>query len=152
MNATFTRDAGLSAEYEIRMAEQAVAAAHIAAGRALWRGGYKLAHMSQVLGRDETAEKLAKHAGGTAYSYCLTDDQVEDCRAGRSPHLPYRYLVRSPESSALAWTAFYTRDALDAFCAAYAITIEGDPSPGQSFYLRFPVAGACFPSLEWRQD
>lgn len=109
------------------------------ASTALYRGEHKLPHMSQVLGRDLDAERLARYPGVRAMGYTLTDEQVEDRRLGiDSSGFPYRFVVRSPSSCALAWTAFYEKADLRAFCDAYGIAIEGELTPGSRFHLRFP--------------
>lgn len=106
---------------------------------ALYRGEHRLPHMSQVLSRDLNAEKLARYPGVRAMGFTLTDEQVEARRTGiDSPGLPYRFLIRSPASCALAWTAFYELADLRAFCDAYGIAIEGELTPGSRFYLRLP--------------
>ena len=106
---------------------------------ALYRGNHKLPHMSQVLGRDLNAEELARYPGVRAMGWTLTDEQVEDRRSGIDcSGLPYRFIVHSPSSCALAWTAFYKLVELRVFCDAYGIAIEGELTPGSRFYLRLP--------------
>jgi hypothetical protein len=95
--------------------------------------------MSQVLSRDLNAEKLARYPGARAMGFTLTDEQVEDRRSGvDTSGLPYRFVVRSPLTCSLAWTAFYEKAELRAFCDAYGIAIEGELTPGSRFYLRLP--------------
>lgn len=114
----------------------------------LYRGNYRLAHMSQVLDRDEKAAEISRHFGGEAHAYMLTDAQIADCNEGRSSSLPYRYLVRSPQSSALAWTAFYTREDMGAFLEAYGCTLDREPTPGDSFRVQFPKDDSAFLPIE----
>jgi hypothetical protein len=118
----------------------------------LYRGEHKLPHMSQVLGRDLNAEELARYPGARAMGWTLTDEQVEERRLGidRSG-LPYRFLVWSPSSCSLAWTAFYEKAELRAFCDAYGIAIEGELTPGSRFHLRLPDDDSRALPLERRQ-
>jgi hypothetical protein len=107
--------------------------------RKLYRGEHELAHMSQVLGRDLDAERVKRNAGGEARAYRMTPEQVEDRRTGRvRGGLPYEFLIFTPESSALSWTAFYTVGALRTWMDAYGITGE-IPEPGRQFSLRLPA-------------
>lgn len=106
----------------------------------LYRGGHKLPHQSQVTGRDLHGEQILRDAGKRAMGYTLTDEQHADAVAGRSPHLPYRYRVRSAESPSLAWAAFYTEQELRTWVDAYGLTIEGDLSPGRHFTVVIPEA------------
>jgi len=111
---------------------------------ALYRGTYKLAHMSQVLGRDEKAAEISRHFGGEAMGYMLTDEQHAERERGSHRGLPYRFLVYSPQSCALSWTAFYTREDLAAFVAAYGCTLDREPSPGERFTIKFPADASAF--------
>ena len=105
----------------------------------LYRGEHKLSHMSQVLDRDLTAEKLERYAGRRAMGWTLTDEQHAERQAGAcGTGLPYRFIVHCPSSCALAWTAFYELAALRAFCDAYGIAIEGELTPGSRFHLKLP--------------
>ncbi len=100
-----------------------------------------LAHQSQQVGRDLTAEEIERHAGAACFGYVRTDEQIQDCNAGRHPGLPYRYLVRHPSSSALAWKAFYTLPKLREFCDAYGCRIYGELMPGSRFAVLLPADG-----------
>jgi len=110
----------------------------------LYRGNYRLAHMSQVLDRDEKAVEIAKHFGKDCHAYMLTDEQLHERETTGRGGMPYRYLVRSPQSSALAWTAFYMREDMGAFLEAYGCTLDREPTPGESFRVCFPKDASAF--------
>lgn len=114
---------------------------------ALYRGAYRLAHMSQVLGRDEKATEIGRHPDGRASGYMLTDEQHRERVTTGRGGLPYRFLVRSPESTALAWTAFFDREDLQAFVDAYGLALSCEPSPGESFEVVLPSTAAGFRPL-----
>lgn len=105
---------------------------------ALWRGQHKLPHQCQQIRRDLHGEEILLAPGARVHAYMLTDEQVEDRRFGRRPGMPYRFLVYSPQSAALNWTAFRDEPGLRAFIDAYAMTIEGDLTPGKPFHIRLP--------------
>lgn len=120
---------------------------HLTGPGALWRGEHKLPHQSQKIRRDLHGEQILLSPGARAHVYMLTDQQVQDRCLGRDPGLPYRFLVSSPESAALSWTAFYDEAALRAFTDAYTLTIEGDLNPGKSFSIRLPeTSGEWLPA------
>lgn len=114
----------------------------------LKRGSYPLAHMSQVLGRDETAQEIAKHFGGSCVAHMLTDEQHKDRLDGKpGTGLPYRFLVYSAYSSAMSWTAFFTREAMQRFLDAYGCKLDREPVPGEVFHIMFPASDAAFAPL-----
>lgn len=113
----------------------------------LYRGNYRLAHMSQVLGRDETAKEIGQHLGGKAMGYALTEEQHREREEMGRGGLPYRFLVYSPSSCALSWTAFYTREAMQSFLTAYGCTLDVEPVPGGRFYILFPESADAFQPL-----
>jgi hypothetical protein len=88
-----------------------------------------------------TAEQIEHSRGREAFSYALTDKQLADIRASRGPmrgSLPYRYLVRSPGSASMAWTAFYTKRDLLKFTRSYGLKIVGSTTPGSRFVIKIP--------------
>ncbi|MEU7477066.1 hypothetical protein AB0A63_13850 [Lentzea sp. NPDC042327] len=112
---------------------------HIVGPGALYRGEHELPYQCQQIQRDLQGEEVLLWPDAHVHAYMLTDQQVNDRSLGRSPGLPYRFLVFSPASAAMSWTAFYDEAALRAFTDAYALTIEGDLVPGRPFYIRLPV-------------
>jgi hypothetical protein len=105
----------------------------------LKRGNHAMPHQSQILRRDLHGEQIARSFGATAMGYTLTDEQLKDKRHG----LPYRYLIYSPKSCAMNWTAFYTLAELRDFAAAYDLAIEpAEPTPGERFDVRLPDSAA----------
>lgn len=113
----------------------------------LYRGNYRLAHMSQALGRDEKATQISKHLGRRAFAYMLTDEQhAERVEKGRGG-LPYRYLISSLDSAALPWTAFFDREELGVFLDAYGISLSQEPKPGDQFQLVMPDSVDAFQPL-----
>jgi hypothetical protein len=118
----------------------------------LWRGNYKLLHQSQAIGRDLKGEEILLFPGGRCFAYVLTDAQVQERREGRSPHLPYRFLVYSPGEPALNWTAFYTEGDMRAFTDAYSLTVHGDLVPGSRFEIELPDTSAAWLPVTRRPD
>jgi len=115
----------------------------------LYRGDYRLAHMSQVNGVDEKAREIGLHLGGTCHGFRLTDDQLrERVETGRGG-LPYRYVVYAPDSPASSWTAFYDREELQAFMMAYGCELESEPSEDTlgSFRMLLPQTRERFKPL-----
>lgn len=110
----------------------------------LKRGFHILPHMSQVLGRDLDQEKILANAGKTCHAYVMTDEQIADRRYA----CPYRVLVRSPGSSSLAWTAFYTVAAFQDWRAAYCLGVVGELTPGSSFTVVIPECPSFVPMTE----
>ena len=112
------------------------------------RGRWPLPHQSIATERDLHGEEIAARLGGQVMGWCLTDEQVEARRAG-GPHLPYRYLVSSPRSSALPWVAFWDFDGLVSWARAYDVAIEVCPSTdaGGTMILRLPESMLRWQSL-----
>lgn len=108
----------------------------------LFRGQHALPHQCQMIKRDLTAEDLVRRhwAGKEAHAYMLTDEQLEERIEGKSPFLPYRFIISSPDSAALAWTAFFTREAMQRWLDAYGFTLDREPEPGESFRVIIPAA------------
>lgn len=106
----------------------------------IYRGDYELATQPQSIGRDLTGEEILQHLGGEAFAYMMTDEQVREAREGRKPGLglPYRYIIKSPRSSALAWTAFFTREDMGKWLRAYDLSLSKEPRPGETFYVKLP--------------
>ena len=86
---------------------------------AAYRGGHRLPHMSQQLGRDLAGE------GYTRKTYTLDVTQWDD-EARERRNSPYRYVVT--QSPATAHTAFQTAEELYAWCSAYAVTLTPRPA------------------------
>lgn len=103
-----------------------------------WRGDYHLAHQSQRIRRDLAGETILSYPCHQVHGYMKTDQQVEDCRTGKSPFLPYRYLLTYPESYTAAWIAFWGEKDLQAFVSAYGLKVLGDLIPGEPFEIKFP--------------
>lgn len=115
----------------------------------LKRGTHVLPHQAQVVRRDLHGETVSRHLGGEALAYRRTADELADCRAGKpGTGLPYEYVLHSPQSSALAWCAFYTRADLAAFLAAYALTIDSEPAPGERFTVHLPATADDWQALD----
>jgi hypothetical protein len=106
----------------------------------IYRGDYELLHQPQIIGRDLTGEEILQHLGGEAFAYMMTDEQVREAREGRKPGLglPYRYIIKSPETSALAWTAFFTREEMGKWLRAYDLSLTKEPKPGERFGVKLP--------------
>lgn len=113
----------------------------------LYRGKHPLPNQSQLTHRDLTAEDFIRRGWGgkSAYAFMLTNDEWQKRRDGQSPHLPYRYIIRSPDSSALAWTAFFTREAMQCWLDAYGFKLDREPAPGDTFMVLLPVEPAFQP-------
>lgn len=106
----------------------------------LKRGSYVLPHQCQQVRRDLDGEQISRHLGGEAHAVRVTAEHLQDCRDGKpGTGIPYEYLIRSPQSSALAWTAFRNRADLALFLDAYALTIDREPAPGESFRVHLPA-------------
>lgn len=110
------------------------------------RGGYELAHQSQVLQRDLKAEEILRAPGEEAYGYVR---EYPDARS------PYDVVVKAPNAPGLAWTAFHTVGDFKKFVAAYGLKIRGSTAPGQSFHLvmprkpRFKKLRCAGPAKDW---
>lgn len=102
----------------------------------MMRGAVMLPHQSQQISRDLTRETIKENLGGTCHAYRLTPEQVAERHEG-GPDRPYEFLVYSPKSSALSWTAFWGEEGFSAWIDAYDIAAE-IPEPGESFTLYFP--------------
>lgn len=107
----------------------------------LRRGAHVLPNQSQIMRRDLCAEELARcgRFGKRALGFTLNDDDIRE-RGGPG----YRYLVRAPGASALAWTAFRERVELDAFAAAYGMRVEGELVPDERFEVVLPDDASGF--------
>jgi hypothetical protein len=112
----------------------------VPAGTATHRGDHPLAHQPRQIQRDLDGEKIAANFGRTASGYRLTAQQVQDRRDGKpgATGLPYEYLIYDPRSAGTSWTAFYNRGGLAAWMAAYDLSIEPEPEPGQRFTVQLP--------------
>lgn len=53
-----------------------------------------------------------------AHGYVMTDQQVDDCRTGRTGGMGYRFLLYYPGSAFTSWKAFWEEPELRAFVAA----------------------------------
>lgn len=105
----------------------------------LMRGGHVLPHQSQQLHRDLARELIRDNLGATSYCYRLSAEQETE-EVERYGYVRYRFLVRSPRSAALAWTAFETWEQLATWAAAYAIEVPGtEPEPGERFTVTLPA-------------
>lgn len=101
----------------------------------LRRGNYELAHMCQSLGYDGTEQEILANPGKRVMAYRLSRDQ----KAMRVSH-NYEYLIYSPRSSALSWTAFETPEAFAVWLTAYGIVCNPEvPEPGAMFELILPL-------------
>lgn len=113
-----------------------------APGNGLWpiaRGETILPHQAQMILRDLHGEHIRREFGATAMAYRLTaEDFAERCTTGRGG-MPYEFLWYAPETVALNWTAFRTRADMAAFMAAYALTIDREPEPGERFTVQLPA-------------
>lgn len=114
----------------------------------LRRGAVDLPHQSQSVKRDLNAELIRSCVGARAHCWRASAEYLRDCIDGKpGTGLPYEYLVRSPRSSALAWTAFYTWADLVSFCVAYGIEVPAQPCAGDTFTLTLPASDAGFRPL-----
>lgn len=101
------------------------------------RGKHVLPHQSQILARDLHGEDIMNKRGKSCFCYCLSDSEVEK-RKKSGPYLPYKYLVYAPDSPAFSWTAFYTRESLNDFCAAYGLSCPENIEEDSSFIITIP--------------
>uniref|UniRef100_UPI003F49AA03 hypothetical protein n=1 Tax=Nonomuraea sp. CA-251285 TaxID=3240002 RepID=UPI003F49AA03 len=111
----------------------------------LFRGKYKLPHMSQVLGRDQAAEviTMALTYGKTrACGFRRTAEQIADPYS-----LPYEYLISDPHSAGSSWTAFYDRAGLQTWLDAYGCTLDCEPDAGGKFFVLLPADESAFAPL-----
>jgi hypothetical protein len=86
----------------------------------LYRGDFKLHHQSQKLGRDLHAEKIVEYLGATAQAHHLSAEQIA------ADSLGYEFVIYSPESGAINWTAFRNADDFRAWMNAYGVTLDTD--------------------------
>ena len=113
----------------------------------LRRGRHYLPHQSQMVRRDLNAEKIARYAGARAMGWRRDAEQMAQEHT-KGFLAVYEYLVYSPESTALSWTAFYTLDGLRAFCDAYGLVLEpATPTPGDPFWVTLPPSESAFAEL-----
>lgn len=113
----------------------------------MMRGAHELPHQSQITKRDLHGEQITRNLGGEALGWRLSAEQIEERRTGKHPGMPYEFIIHAPESCALAWTAFYTEDALRAFCLAYDITITEWPATYGTIKLRLPRSNTTWQKL-----
>jgi len=101
----------------------------------LRRGNYELAHMCQSLGYDDTEQEILENPGKRVMAYRLSADQ----KAMRVSH-NYEFLIYSPRSAALSWTAFETPEAFAVWLMAYGIVCDPEvPGSGTMFELILPL-------------
>jgi hypothetical protein len=102
----------------------------------LMRGKHVLPHQSQITKRDLMGEEIARNPGKTCMGYMLSEEQQIEGR-----HSPYLYLVFSPSSCAMNWTAFETDEKLRAWANAYGITLSPEMHrPGERFDVILPMS------------
>lgn len=105
----------------------------------LMRGGHVLPHQSQQVHRDLARELIRENLGATSYCYRLDIEQEAD-ECDRYGYVRYRFLVRSPRSAALAWTAFEAWAEMVTWATAYAIEVpDTEPEPGERFTVTMPT-------------
>lgn len=108
----------------------------------LMRGSYELPHQAQMIRRDVHGEKIVRHPGGKAWGYRLTAEQMTEDRFQR-----YEFLIHSPESLAMSWTAFTNREELGKFLDAYGLQLNHEPEPGDRFWVEFPFDATVWQPL-----
>lgn len=105
----------------------------------LMRGGHVCSHQSQQVHRDLTGEEIRQNLGAVVHCYRLSAEQEAEERE-RYGYVRHSFLVHSPRSSALSWTAFAGWGEMVTWANAYAIELPGEePQPGESFTVTLPA-------------
>jgi hypothetical protein len=113
----------------------------------LRRGQHYLPHQSQMIRRDLNAEQIKRHPGARAMGWRRSPEQIADER-NKGFRAVYEYLVHSPESVAMSWTAFYTLEGLQTFAEAYNLTLDpAIPVAGDRFQVLLPMSDTAFKPL-----